>query len=149
MHISIRLISFPLCVGYRNILCCQLASSDPVWLTPLLSQILHCFALSLTVTEVAFLVKSAILIFFTKFGIVEIFCSLTLLTIVIPNFGPFGSIFYHYRDSIFGQFGHFDFFHKILNFCYMTLQILVISNFGPFRYFSYVTEIGFWSSRPF
>ena len=44
---------------------------------------------------------------------------MTLLTLVISNFGPFRSIYHCYRDSIFGQ------------------AAILIPNFGPFRSISY------------
>ena len=54
-------------------------------------------------SEIAFLVKLAILKFFIKFRIFQNFCYFTLRNLVIPNFGHFRSICYGFRDSIFGS----------------------------------------------
>ena len=73
------------------------------WTNELLlwSQISVRFALSLTVTEIAFLVKSAIFKFFITFWIFGSFGYLTLLILVIPLFHPLRSISHHFRDRIF------------------------------------------------
>ena len=56
---------------------------------------------------------------------------LPIIMYVIPNFRPFLSISYGFRDSIFGQGGHFYVF--VILFIIMH----VIPIFPPFRYISY------------
>ena len=52
---------------------------------------------------------------FIKFWIFENICYYTLISLVIPNFGPFCSISHRNRDIIYGQGGHFEsFFIKFL-----------------------------------